>query len=213
MTRFKIGYIDEDPEQVGKYERKLRPDFDVVGYEIPKGTELSDLIKQVYESDIDLLMVDYLMVDKGWLVYNGDAVARAFWDIKPNFPLVIFTQMGEQAFPHVDNPNIIYNKSEVDESGQKFAEKIKKNILLYKSYIERRKDKIKTLLEKKVKEPLSAKERHELLEAQLELRALDKNSNEIPYQLIVDESKVDNLSNLSNEAANFLEGLKKKYEK
>ena len=66
--KYKIGYIDEDPTQFNKYERELREYFDVVGYQISKGLPLEDMINQVYESDIDLLLVDYLLVEKGVLV-------------------------------------------------------------------------------------------------------------------------------------------------
>src|SRR5215831_18286198 len=111
--KYRIGYIDEDPRQVVKYEKDLREYFDVRGYDIPKGLPLDDLLQQVYQSDIDLLMIDYLMVDKGILTYNGDEVARAFEEIKPRFPIIIFTNEENQAFPHVDNPLNICDKAEV----------------------------------------------------------------------------------------------------
>jgi hypothetical protein len=69
--KYKIGYIDEDPAQFKKYERDLREYFDVVGYDIKQGLPLDDLINQVYQSDIDLLMVDYLMVD-----YNSPPISQ-----------------------------------------------------------------------------------------------------------------------------------------
>src|SRR5829696_5046975 len=100
--KYKVGYIDEDPRQVERYERKLRDNFNVVGYDIEKGLPLEVLIERVYESDVDLLMVDYLMVDKGILTYNGDQVVRAYEEIKPRFPILIFTNEEAQAFPQVD---------------------------------------------------------------------------------------------------------------
>ena len=56
-------------------------------------------------------MVDFLMTERGILTYNGEEVVRAFEEIKPRFPIIIFTSHEGQAFQQVDNPNIIYDKS------------------------------------------------------------------------------------------------------
>lgn len=209
--KYKIGYIDEDSAQVTKYERDLRKYFDVVGFTITAGLELNDLLKQVYDSDIDLLMVDYLMVDKGVLTYNGDEVARAYEEIKPRFPVIIFTNEESQAFPHVDNPNIIYDKSLVKNDLNYFVELLNKNILSYKNYIEKRKNIINELLLKGEYEGLSAEEKHTLLQTQIELINLDKWSNEVPFQLL-DDKRLENLSRTTKEAEEFLESILKKKE-
>ena len=58
--RYKIGYIDEDPNQVKLYKRKLRVyGFEVIGYEFHKGMTIEELMEQVYSSNIDLLMIDF----------------------------------------------------------------------------------------------------------------------------------------------------------
>jgi hypothetical protein len=82
-------------------------------------------------------MVDYLMVDKGIVTFNGDEVARQFEEIKPRFPIIIFTNEEVQAFPQVDNPNIIYDKSLVTTNINRLVEVLNKNIQAYKNYIER----------------------------------------------------------------------------
>lgn len=207
--KYKIGYIDEDPVQVTRYERKLRDYFDVVTYNIQKGTELNDLLMQVYNSDIDLLMIDYLMVDKGILTFNGDEVARQYEEIKPRFPVIIFTNEEAQAFPQVDNPNIIYDKSLATTDINRLVEILNKNIQAYKIYIEKRQDIIGDLLMKGERgEGLSSEEKHILLQNQIELINLDKKSNEIPFQLL-DEKKLEDLSKTTKEAEKFLESLLK----
>jgi hypothetical protein len=207
--KYKIGYIDEDSNQFIKYERDLRNYFDVIGFEITPGLELNDLLKQVYNSDIDLLMVDYLMVDKGVLTYNGDEVARAYEEIKPRFPVIIFTNEESQAFPHVDNPNLIYDKSLVKNDLNYFVELLNKNISAYKNYIEKRKNIISDLLLKGENDGLSPDEKHILLQTQIELINLDKWSNEVPFQLL-DDKRLENLSKTTKEAEKFLESILKK---
>ena len=208
--RYKIGYVDEDPAQVARYKIKLSDHFDVIGYDIQKGMPLLELVKMVYTSDIDLLMVDFLMVERGILTYNGDEVVKLFEEIKPRFPIIIFTNYEGQAFSQVDNPNIIYDKSILKEDLGHFVEIIKKNIKIYKDYIQKRKDAINKLVEKAESERLSGSEKNALLENQLELKNLDKWSNEVPYQLLMDEKKFNDLSKTRKEAEAFLESLIKK---
>lgn len=210
--KYKIGYIDEDPSQFSKYERELRDYFDVIGYEIRKGLTLEELLDQVYQSEIDLLMVDYLLVEKGILTYNGDEVARKYDEIKPSFPIIIFTNREADAFPQVDNPNLIYDKGEVKTGIKHFVDKVNKTIEVYKSYVSKRKETITALIEKGEKEGLRADEKHELLVAQDELRNLDKRSVEVPKQLL-DEKKIENLAKTTKEAQEFLESLINKKDK
>lgn len=210
--KYKVGYIDEDLKQVERYERKLRDHFDIVGYNIESELPLAELIKQVYNSDIDLLLVDYLMVDKGVLTYNGDEVVRVFEEIKPRFPILIFTNEEGQAFPQVDNPNIIIEKSIIKDNLDRFIQIVEKNITVYKKYIQKRKTIINTLIEKGEKTGISANEKNSLLEAQLELKNLDKWSNEVPYQLL-NEKKLEDLSKTRKEAEGYLELLIKNNKK
>jgi len=198
--KFKIGFIDEDPLQVKKYQRELREEFDVIGYKIDDGLTIDDLLSQVYASEIDLLMVDFLMKDSGIVTYNGDEVVRRYEKIKPRFPMIIFTNEENQAFPVVDNPNIIYKKEDVLNKPETFFEILRKNIHLYTDYIEEKKTLIAALM---AKEALTAKEKHQLSEAQFELRNLDKWAVEAPSQLL-EERNVDKLSKTTREAEEFL---------
>ena len=146
------------------------------------------------------------MVNKGVLTYNGDEVARTYEEIKPRFPVVIFTNEETQAFPHVDNVNNIYDKADVKNDVKHFAEKITKTIELYKNYVSKRKDLINQLIEKGGSEGLTAAEKHTLIQTQQELLSLDKRSTEVPMQLL-DEKKIDSLSKTTKEAEEFLKSL------
>jgi hypothetical protein len=210
--KYRIGYIDESVRQVQRYERLLRPYFDVVSYEITKGMSLKRLLKLVYESDVDLLMVDYLMVESGMLTFNGDKVAREYEKIKPRFPTLIFTNRHVDAFDSVDNPNIIYEKGDVRNNRPHFVEVLTKNIELYKSYIHERREVIRKLTDKSAKGKLSSLEKHQLLEAQQELNSLDKWNVQIPLQLL-DENKIEDLEKTAKDAKAFLSSLIKKGKK
>ncbi len=206
---YKIGYIDENPHQVKKFARALKEHgFLVIGYDIIKGMPIENLIKQIYQSDVDLLMIDYFLKDKGILTFNGDEIERQYNEIKPNFPHIIFTSNEEDAFKDVDNPNIIYEKEMVtDDRVNRFSDILKKNIETYRSYIENRKTAIEELLRKGEDKGLSASEKDQLLRVQMELNSLDtKNKNEVPLQLISNQ-KLDDISKTRKEAQEFLQTL------
>ncbi len=131
--RYKIGYIDEDVNQVTIFTRALKEySIDVIGYEIHQGMTEESILELVYNSDIDLLMIDFYLKDKGILTFNGDELARRFREVKSRFPMIIFTSNENDAFDEVDDPNIIYNKDMVLEDGkiERFAQTLYKNIYL-----------------------------------------------------------------------------------
>jgi DNA-binding NtrC family response regulator len=205
--KYRIGYVDEDAAQVDRYERKLREYFDLVGYDLPKGTTLENLLEQIYRSEIDLLLVDYLMVNKGILTYNGDQVVRNFEEIRPHFPMIIFTNEEAQAFPNVDNPNIIYDKSLVNNDIKRLVSILTKNIEIYRKFIKTRQEVIANLLIKGESEGgLTAEDKHMLAQNQSELINLDKRSTEVPFQLL-DQHKLENLSKVTKDAEQYLESL------
>jgi hypothetical protein len=205
---YKVGYVDEDIMQVKLFDRRLRSSFTFIGYEIPKGLTLEDLIDQIYNSDIDLLMVDYLLNDKGHLHYNGDEVVRKIEEIKPHFPVIIFTSRESEAFPMVDNPNIIYDKGKALLNIDHFIEILLKNIEFYKRFISDRKHRIEELIIKRESSGLSSQEKEELFTKQLDLNNLDQNKKEAPTYLIND-LKLDKLSDVTKEAEALLNSLKK----
>ncbi len=201
--QYKIGYIDEDASQVKLYRRKLRDfGFEVVGYEFHKGITLEDLMKQVYNSDIDLLMIDFRLNESNIVPFNGDAVEREIYEKKPLFPHIIFTNKADQAEPDVDDLKIIFDKEIVFSSDDEnenpqtkhFIDTLNKSIEQYKRYISKRKDIISKLLEKEQNETLKTEEKNLLLSTQRELLSLDSlRISEVPESLI----SIDNLDKIS----------------
>ena len=111
-AKYKIGYIDEDIRQVKKYTRRLKDfGFEVIGYDFHQGMSLEELMSQVYESDIDLLMIDYKLNEGNIVAFNGDAVESDFYDKRPLFPHIIFTNKVEQAEPFVEDWKIIFDNN------------------------------------------------------------------------------------------------------
>lgn len=181
-SNYKIGYVDEDKNQVNLYGRKLRDfGFDVIGYDFRKGMLIEELMDQIYTSDIDLLMIDFKLNESNVVAFNGDEVERAIYENRPLFPHIIFTNKSDQAEPQVDDLKIIFDKEIVfpreEEDGvqtKRFIDTLNKSIDQYKGYISKRKNIISDLLDKEQNEDLSLKDRNLLLSTQSELINLDK---------------------------------------
>ena len=217
-TKYKIGYIDENIKQVKKYTRRLKDfGFEVIGYDFHQGMSLEELMSQVYESDIDLLMIDYKLNESNIVAFNGDEVESEFYDKRPLFPHIIFTNKVEQAEPFVEDWKIIFDKDEVfseededEERALRFVTILEKSIEQYKNHIEKKKDKISILLSKINSTEFSSVDENELINLQKELMNLDKTFvQEIPEKMISYE-KLDKITNLRVESEKFLDDLIKK---
>lgn len=217
--QYKIGYIDEDINQVKLYRRKLRDfGFEVVGYEFHKGITLEELMKQVYNSDIDLLMIDFRLNESNIVPFNGDAVEREIYEKKPLFPHIIFTNKADQAEPDVDDLKIIFDKEIVFSSDDEnenpqtkhFIDTLNKSIEQYKRYISKRKDIISKLLEKEQNDTLNTEEKNLLLSTQRELLNLDTlRISEVPESLTSIDS-LDKISKARQDAESYIKSLLEK---
>lgn len=214
-AKYKIGYIDEDIKQVKKYTRRLKDfGFEVIGYDFHQGMSLEELMSQVYESDIDLLMIDYKLNEKNIVAFNGDAVENEFYDKKPLFPHIIFTNKVEQAEPFVEDWKILFDKEDIfsddvndDTKVTRFVTILTKSIEQYKNHIQKKKELISDLLKKNENKELSTKEENELLNLQRELLSLDRTIiQEIPEKLVSFE-RLKNITDLRNEAEEYLNSL------
>ncbi|TSJ38967.1 hypothetical protein [Fluviicola chungangensis] len=215
-TTYTIGYVDENEAQVQLFQRRLKPyGLNVIGYKIPRGTEFDNLMNQIYESEIDLLMIDYKLSDKGIVTFNGDKIESEFYEKKPLFPHIIFTSRVPDAEDFVEDWKIIFDKDDVtrdNDSLQRFVTTLKKSIEQYKSHIQKKKDTIKTLLEKGEREGLTSIEKDLLLKNQRDLQGLDRTkNNELPEQLI-SLDQLENISKVRREAEEFLKSLISKNE-
>lgn len=214
-VKYKIGYIDEDVNQVKKYQRRFRKyGFEVIGYDFDKEMSLEELMEQVYKSDIDLLMIDYKLDETNKVTFNGEKVEGDVYNKKPLFPHIIFTNKVDDAEPHVEDWKIIFDKDEIfdeDEDDEKkvkhFISNLERSIEQYRNHIEKKKKIVAELLEKGEKEGLNATDKDLLITTQDELSSLDRtHKSEIPKHLLTEEKLAD-LSKTKKDAEAFLNSL------
>jgi hypothetical protein len=213
--KYRIGYVDENEEQVKLYRRKLKEyDFEVVGYKFEIGMSPEMLMEQIFKSDIDLLMIDFKLNESNIVSFNGEVIENFIYDKKPLFPHIIFTNKVDQAEPFVEDWKIIFDKDDIflddedDKTGvERFVTMLKKSIEQYKNHINSKKKILSDLLEKSKIEELSAIDKNNILAVQEELNILDKTKpSEVPKQLLLNEN-IESINNLRMEAEEFLQSL------
>lgn len=215
--KYKIGYIDENEKQVKKYRKRFREfGIDIIGYEFKKNMTFEELMSQVYQSDIDLLMIDYKLDESNKVQFNGEKVEQDIEDKKPLFPHIIFTNKKEDAEHFVEDWNLIFSKKELLSKNEEDYNKEKTNhfinILIrkiekYSKYIENKKNKISELIVKGEADGLDSSEENTLISLQQELNLFDRTKlKEVPEKLISLE-KLDDISKTRIEAENFLQSL------
>lgn len=214
-TKYRIGYIDEDINQVKKYQRRFRKyGFEVIGYNFENEISFENLMEQVYQSEIDLLMIDYKLNETNKVTFNGEKVESELYDKKPLFPHIIFTNKVEQAEPLVEDWKIIFDKDEIfseseedEKKIQHFITTLEKSIEQYRKHIQKRKDEISSLLEKGKSISLNPDEKHNLLRLQKELKVLDNTYKvEVPEYLMISKN-LEETDNLMKEAEDLLQNL------
>lgn len=176
---------------------------------------LQELMEQVYNSEIDLLMIDYKLNESNIISFNGDEVGRYIYEKKPLFPHIIFTNKVDQAEPDVDDLKIIFDKEVVfpDDEGNDnpqtthFIDILTKSIEQYQNYIAKKKETISDLLEKESKNNLSPAEKNLLLKTQRDLSSLDKmRLSEIPETLTSIEN-LDKITKARQDAEAYIKSL------
>lgn len=208
-----LGYIEEDWIQVKKFKRRLKEYwFDVISYDFNKGMTIDSLMKQVYDSDIDLLMIDYRLNETNIVSFNWDEVERRIYKDKPLFPHIIFTNLVSEAEPAVDDMKIILDKADVinaddPENIPRFVNMLKKSIDQYKALISEKKGIIHSLVQKAESEKLTSKEKDTLWSAERDLRSFDKSlPNEIPEHLVKQE-RLESMEAARKDIEAFLKSL------
>lgn len=217
MSIYKVAYIDESQEEIGKFQRFCYGTFEVVPIS-PKPSK-DDTCTEILESHVDAVITDFEFSEQmNDIKYDGTDLVNLVLSKREGFPVFILTSFEDEAMRKGDDVNIIYEKGEkytTDESGnitrnETLLERIKLQIEKYKRKLEIDETRILELLEESKKRKLDAFEKQELAELDSKIeKALDKES-QIPNILRDDKEAQDLLELLKkvDELANKLDGKK-----
>ena len=155
---YKIGYIDDHPDQYENYRKKIKrrfPDIDLILFDGCKTKE--EFLERIYKEQVDVMLIDYKMAgtfsfDGSTLILTGveqDKVADGLIAERNRYSKTIFDTEGDD-----------------EEKLKKFFDFI--NVLIesanvFRTRREQKKEEYKVLYEKRKKETLSLKEEEEYL--------------------------------------------------
>lgn len=110
---YRIGYIDEDPGQRSSFYHFLKDDFDIILFEMNVDTTIESLVDDVFQSGIDMLVLDFRLDDSGEFDFNADSIIEKIQERNLLYPLVILTSHELDALDHISNANLVNGKEEM----------------------------------------------------------------------------------------------------
>jgi hypothetical protein len=211
MSKYKIGYIDEESQWVDKVKLYLKGSFDIVDFILTADTTITGIITQIEEADLDCLIVDFELKEADIVQFNGDEIVDNLRKKYPYFPVFIITAKEEDdVLNQVDDNDIVRVKDELTDSKRLpiLIIRIENKITSYYRHIMDAKTSIESLIEKRNNGGLSLSEEEMLTEKYVFLDKISPNEKILPDNLIQPQS----ISKLSEFAANtkmILEELKR----
>ena len=169
---YKIGYIDDHPDQYENYRKKIKrrfPDIDLILFDGCKTKE--EFLERIYKEQVAVMLIDYKMA--GTFSFDGSTLINYINDQVRDLECFILTgvEQDKVADGLVAERNR-YSKTIFDTEGDD-EEKLKKffdfiNVLIesanvFRTRREQKKEEYKVLYEKRKKETLSLKEEEEYL--------------------------------------------------
>lgn len=143
---YRLGYIDEDAGQRSSFYQFLKDDFDITLFEINDETDVDSLVEDVFQSGIDMLVLDFRLDEGEYLDFNADSIIEKIQERNLYYPLVILTSHELDALDHISNANLVNGKEEM--LGPKvdvFKQKLTKIIQVYQSQLSDAENTIKNL--------------------------------------------------------------------
>jgi hypothetical protein len=164
MSKYRIGYMDDEPGQIVEFMNKFENYFEIKEIEMDKISEPPDIINEIEENELELIVLDFMLDAKG-KHFNADKIIKEIDKWNPYFPRLIITTHDTEAFGHLNDVNIInlknYLEQKTKDGSNLFVLKVEENIKHYKHRKEEVTSKLEELVEKKEETGLSSAEEEE----------------------------------------------------
>ncbi|HRH48672.1 MAG TPA: hypothetical protein PLP23_07970 [Panacibacter sp.] len=219
MTKYKVAYIDEFPEDVREFQRFASDIFEVIP--LTPIADLEELVSKIFEIYVDAVVVDHNLIEydiTSTINYQGNDVVDKLQEKVEDFPIFVLTSYDEDAIDENEDARIVFEKKimyaskeqkDVYDSGIKFKKLIVKQIEKYKSRIEENQKELLTLIKDSQQRELNAFEKQRLKELDSKIeKALDKES-QIP-DILRDEKEALLISELLRKVDELAKKLENK---
>ena len=207
MEKYRIAYVDENPEEIRQFQRYASDDFEVVPFEPPEN--LKEIVDLILDNKVLALISDYNLTEYNNIArYDGVDVVREFLKFKPGFPTFVLTSYDEDAANESSDVNVVYTKKVLNQDlGIPFKERIRKQIQHYLQKIESSRKELSELLKKRESEKLTMQEEEKLLELDSFIEQSINAECALPKDLKV-PSNADKLSEILKSTRELIEEIK-----
>lgn len=162
---YRLGYVDEDEGQRNSFYQFLKDDFEIILFSITDETELDSLVEEIFQSGIEMLVLDFRLDETGLVNFNADSLVDKIQERNLYYPLVILTSHEEDAMDHISNANLINGKEEMLGSKvQLFKQKLNKIVSGYQAQVLEAETDLEKLEAKRQNEGLDATEEDRYVE-------------------------------------------------
>lgn len=188
---YRILFIDEEQDDIDSFkdyieEKDVDKSFEVIST-YPLG-ELDDMLEAIWSSHVDAVITDFMLNEIKENInynvpYNGVELVHEISSKREDYPCFVMTAFDDDAVGQSEDVNIVYIKGILHgtekESTAKatFLDRVKNQILHYRSKLDNAEKRLLELIEKGEKEILNASEEEEMvyLDSLIE-KSLDKES-------------------------------------
>lgn len=147
---YKIGYIDDDRGYLSTFRNSFRNDFNVVLFKVENNTTAQELAQTIFLNKLQMVIIDFKLNEYGNDFLDGNEVSKEIRKLLPRMPLVILTSDEDDTIDRVDNSLLLHSKDELDSRKiDIFKTRIKSAIKFFLDEIEKNKETIKVLSEKR----------------------------------------------------------------
>jgi hypothetical protein len=210
MSKYCIGYLDDDPGQTVEFMNKFENYFEIKEIEMEKISAPPDIINEIIKNELELIVLDFMLNAKG-KYFNADEIVKEIDKWNPYFPRLIITTHETEAFDQLDDVNIINIKNSLEQRTKNgsnlFVLRVEKNINQYKYKKEEAVKKLEELVDKKGKTGLSPAEEEEYFNNYRFLNDIEPLEKLLPSHLLTPQS-VSSLHDLLISAQDILKQLK-----
>ncbi|MCP4352986.1 MAG: hypothetical protein GY795_46645 [Desulfobacterales bacterium] len=154
----RIGYIDDEGGWRNTFRQFFKNDFDIVLFDINEKTDIDSLTDDIFEKDIDMLVIDYRL---GIVGFNADALVDKIQERNLHYPMIILTSYESEALDHLENANLVNGKDMLAGENPKveiLKQKIQKIADNYRTEISKSVKQLEFLEKKRIKQGLAPNE-------------------------------------------------------
>lgn len=200
MSKCKVIYIDEDPDDILYFQEFMDGHFDVETITIENGSKLDDVVDEILNSPPDAVVTDFMLNEKATVGFNGQTLIELLQERNKHLPCFLLTSHAPDALDATHDARLVQTKAVIlgsDDLKSLFRKQISKVIESHKVKLKKAEDEYYELISYPPS-TLTAHQRKRVIELDGYLEEHGMSSDTIPDE-IKDERSIELLTALINQ--------------